>query len=233
MTYSDIPRIVTKFFELEQDAECFDQFDIINMPWLELDSKYTHGDRLVSLIEEKIEPHSRYFDPRMSRGVDVFDIFGATDKEKYRDYRKNDSTHLLNTLQYRVRDELSGERAVTDLLQLIPYKKVYEVYVNAIRPGGYLYPHIDNKKILYGKRREGLKDQIAIHLTNPEGYKFGFRGHGEVPKQIGVPTCLNTNKYMHCVMNNSNQTRYLVHMHGEHSTGLDQLMVESFTKRLA
>ena len=89
MTYSDIPRIVTKFFELEQDAECFDQFDIINMPWLELDSKYTHGDRLVSLIEEKIEPHSRYFDPRMSRGVDVFDIFGATDKEKYRDYRKN------------------------------------------------------------------------------------------------------------------------------------------------
>jgi hypothetical protein len=233
MTYSDIPRIVTKFFELEQDAECFDQFDIINMPWLELDSKYTHGDRLVSLIEEKIEPHSRYFDPRMSRGVDVFDIFGATDKEKYRDYRKNDSTHLLNTLQYRVRDELSGERAVTDLLQLIPYKKVYEVYVNAIRPGGYLYPHIDNKKILYGKHREGLKDQIAIHLTNPEGYKFGFRGHGEVPKQIGVPTCLNTNKYMHCVMNNSNQTRYLVHMHGEHSTGLDQLMVESFTKRLA
>jgi len=233
MIYSDIPRIVTKFFELEQDAKGFDHFDIVNMPWLELNSKYTHGDRLVSLIEEKIEPHNRYFDPWMSRGVDVFDIFGATDKEKYRDYRKNDSTHLLNTLKYSVREELVGEHIVTDLLQLIPYKNVYEVYVNAIRPGGYLYPHIDNKKKLYGKHREGLKDQIAIHITNPEGYKFGFQGHGEIPKEIGIPTCLNTNKYTHCVMNDSNQTRYLIHMHGEHSTDLEQLMVESFTKRLA
>lgn len=231
MTYSSIPKIVTKFFELEKDAKGFDQFDIINMPWLELNSKYMHGERLINLVEQKIKPHNRYFDPWMSRGVDVFDIFGPTNKEKYRDYRKNDNTDLLNTLHYTVRDELSGERVVTDLLHLIPYKHLYEVYINAIRPGGYLYPHIDNKKKLYGKHREGLKDQIAIHLTNPEGYKFGFRGHGEVPKQIGVPTCLNTNKYMHCVMNDSNQTRYLVHIHGEHSTELEQLMVASFTKR--
>ena len=97
MTYSDIPKIVTKFFELDKDAKVFDQFDIINMPWLELNPKYTHGDLLVNLIEEKIQPHNRYFDPWMSRGVDVFDIFGPADKEKYRDYRKNDNTDLLNT----------------------------------------------------------------------------------------------------------------------------------------
>ena len=48
-----------------------------------------------------------------------------------------------------------------------------------------------------------------------------------MPKDIGVPVMLNTNKYIHSVMNNSNETRYLVHIHGDvHSEDMDKLMLD-------
>ena len=229
MIYSDIPKIVTKFFELQTNKGTHEEFNITTLPWLELKLHYKHGDRLVRLIEEKIKPHTRYFNSSESRGIEVFDVYGPIDKEKYREYRNQNTTKSLNTLDYGISKELIGNSEITELLNLIPYKNLYEVYINAIRPGGYLYPHIDKDP---GRYREGLKDQIAIHISNPAGYKFSFLNHGEVPKSIGVPTCLNTNKYIHCVVNDSNQTRYLIHMHGEHSTELEKLMLESFTKRL-
>ena len=53
-----------------------------------------------------------------------------------------------------------------------------------------------------------------------------------MPKDIGVPVMLNTNKYIHSVMNNSNETRYLVHIHGDvHSEDMDKLMLDSFYQR--
>ena len=171
MTYSDIPKICTKFFDLQKNKEVSKEFDIITLPWLELKLHYKHGNRLVELVEENIKPHTRYFDSSGSRGIEVFDIYGPIDKEKYREYRNQNTTKSLNTLDYGISKELIGYSEITELLNLIPYRNLYEVYINAIRPGGYLYPHIDKEP---GRYREGLKDQIAIHISNPEGYKFSF-----------------------------------------------------------
>jgi len=52
-----------------------------------------------------------------------------------------------------------------------------------------------------------------------------------MPKDIGVPVMLNTNKYIHSVMNDSNEIRYLVHIHGDvHNEEMEQLMLNSFYK---
>ena len=228
MPSTNIPRIVTKFFEMPTNDKHLKNFDIEKLPWLTLDIKYDYCEQLIELTKQ-IKPHTRYFTTSdYNKGLKVYDIYGPTDKETFRKLSlTHDTTEELNKLEYGFKCDTND--AVLKLFSLLPYKKVYEIYINTMDPGGYLYPHTDNR---YGKFRSGIKDQTIIHLNNPEGYRFSLMEAGEIPKDIGRPVMLNTNRYMHSVMNPSTQTRYLVHIHGDvHCEEMEQLMLNSFYQR--
>lgn len=230
MNSTKIPRLVTKFFELPFDNRHLKNFDIEKLPWLELNLKFQHSSELIELTKQ-ITPHSRYFtQSEHNKGLNVFDIYGPTDKETFRKLSlTQDTTDELNKLQYAFNKQVEKNLLVQNLFALLPYKKIYEIYINSIEPGGFISPHKDDR---YGKFRSGIKDQTIIHLNNPDGYRFALIESGDMPKEIGVPVMLNTNKYIHSVMNDSNETRYLVHIHGDvHCEDMDKLMLDSFYQR--
>lgn len=230
MNSTKIPRLVTKFFELPFDNRHLKNFDIEKLPWLELNLKFQHSSELIELTKQ-ITPHSRYFtQSEHNKGLNVFDIYGPTDKETFRKLSlTQDTTDILNKLQYAFNKQVEKNLLVQNLFALLPYKKIYEIYINSIEPGGFISPHKDDR---YGKFRSGIKDQTIIHLNNPDGYRFALIESGDMPKEIGVPVMLNTNKYIHSVMNDSNETRYLVHIHGDvHCEDMDKLMLDSFYQR--
>jgi len=180
-------------------------------------------------LTKTITPHTRYFTTsEYNKGLKVYDIYGPVDKDKFRKLSLTEDTNdKLNQLQYEFKIPVNN--AIQNLFNLLPYKKIYEIYINSIDPGGYIYPHKDDR---YGKFRSGIKDQIIIHLNNPTGYRFALIESGEIPKHVGMPVMLNTNCYMHSVMNQSNETRYLVHIHGDvHCEEMNRLMNLSFNQR--
>ena len=229
MNSTKIPRLVTKFFELPFDDRHLKEFNIETLPWLKLNLQFKHSAELIELTKV-IKPHDRYFTTGNTKGLNVYDIYGPTDKEKFRQLSlTQDTTDELNKLEYAFNKQVETNQLVQNLFALLPYKKIYEIYINTIEPGGYLHPHKDNR---YGKFRSGIKDQTIIHLNNPAGYRFALIESGDMPKDIGVPVMLNTNKYIHSVMNDSNETRYLVHIHGDvHCEDMDKLMLDSFYQR--
>lgn len=230
MNSTKIPRLVTKFFELPFDNRHLKNFDIEKLPWLKLNLEFKHSSALIELTKQ-ITPHSRYFtQSEHNKGLNVFDLYGPTDKETFRKLSlTQDTTDELNKLQYAFNKQVETNLLVQNLFALLPYKKIYEIYINSIEPGGFISPHKDDR---YGKFRSGIKDQTIIHLNNPDGYRFALIESGDMPKDIGVPVMLNTNKYIHSVMNDSNETRYLVHIHGDvNCEDMDKLMLDSFYQR--
>ena len=229
MNSTKIPRLVTKFFQLPFDNRHLKNFDIEKLPWLKLNLEFKHSSALIELTKQ-ITPHSRYFtQSEHNKGLNVYDIYGPTDRQKFRELSlTQDNTDELNKLQYAFNKQVETNTLVQNLFSLLPYKKIYEIYINSIDPGGFISPHKDNR---YGKFRSGIKDQTIIHLNNPDGYRFALIESGDMPKDIGVPVMLNTNKYIHSVMNDSNEIRYLVHIHGDvHNEEMEQLMLNSFYK---
>ena len=60
MSSTNIPRIVTKFFEMPTNDKHLKNFDIEILPWLPLNIKYEHCEQLIELTKQ-IQPHTRYF----------------------------------------------------------------------------------------------------------------------------------------------------------------------------
>jgi len=99
-------------------------------------------------------------------------------------------------------------------LQSLPYTKFHRVRIMRLAPGGYIMPHRDGADRSFGP--------LNIAINNPVGCHFIFEGKGIVPFEPGVGMVLDVAR-KHAVINQSNEARYHVIVHGEYSTGIQNL----------
>ncbi len=89
----------------------------------------------------------------------------------------------------------------------LPFTRIYDARFLLIKPGGIVKPHIDIHD------RNWL-DPVSIAIKWPENCEFRFTEHGIVPFKDGDAFILNIH-YEHSVINNSNQNRVNLLIHGK------------------
>jgi hypothetical protein len=78
-----------------------------------------------------------------------------------------------------------------------------------LAPGGYIMPHTDGVDRSFGP--------LNIAINNPSGCHFVFEEKGIVPFEPGIGMVLDVGR-RHAVINQSDEARYHVIVHGEYST---------------
>ena len=235
------PKIVEKFFtnDYTHFKDKFKIFDIESLPWLILNKKFNKCHELLQTVLKKTKPCYRYAGktiieqdaskllPPENLTLKSYIILTPSDPKTYEKYLQDDNNFFLNQQQYDVVEELKNCAEVQELLNFLPIKKFYNIFITELMPGGYLSPHIDTN---YGKWKSGLRDQITIPLNDCPGAEFKFYGCGTVPlSQIGVPLLLNTNRYVHAIKNDSTISRFHLKIQGDFNTPeMLELMEKSF-----
>jgi hypothetical protein len=103
---------------------------------------------------------------------------------------------------------------LSDFLQALPYIKFHRVRVMRLAPGGYIMPHTDGTDRAFGP--------LNIAVNNPVGCHFVFEGKGIVPFEPGTGMVLDVAR-RHVVINQSNEARYHVIVHGQYSAEIQAL----------
>lgn len=96
-----------------------------------------------------------------------------------------------------------------DFIKSLSYKQLYDVRFLLLKPGGYIYPHIDTQMMCLAPLN------IAIHF--PENCFFKFKDFGYLPITTGKAFVVNIG-YEHGVLNLSNEARLCLYIHGIKST---------------
>ena len=77
-----------------------------------------------------------------------------------------------------------------------------------LAPGGYIMPHTDGLGRIFSP--------LNIAINNPKGCYFVFKDKGIVPFEDGAGMVLDVGR-KHIVINNSEETRYHVIVHGHYN----------------
>jgi|TARA_R110002051_G_scaffold264863_1_gene324784 hypothetical protein len=102
------------------------------------------------------------------------------------------------------------------------YKKYFRIRIMRISPGGHIWPHIDGGFDHLGP--------INVALNNPEGCAFYMGGVGILPFKQGTAISLNIGSKMHSVVNNSNENRYHLIIHGIMDDEMYDIYLRSYQK---
>lgn len=87
-----------------------------------------------------------------------------------------------------------------------PYKKYHRLRFMLLEPNGYIMPHSDNQN-------NNLTSAINISLNNPENCMLTTE-LGTVPYSDQGSTFIFNNHYQHAVVNDSDQDRFHIIVHG-------------------
>ena len=90
-----------------------------------------------------------------------------------------------------------------------------------LSPGGYIMPHTDGQGRIFGP--------CNFALSHPESCYFIFENHGVVPFATGRGFMLDIG-IKHAVINNSDDYRYHVILHGEPESNINRVVEESIIK---
>jgi hypothetical protein len=96
---------------------------------------------------------------------------------------------------------------LTSFLKQLPYSLFDRVRIMRLEAGGYIMPHVDGKGRMFGP--------LNIAINNPDNCHFVIKEKGIVPFEQGVGCILDVGRE-HIVINNSDQPRYHVIVHGYH-----------------
>jgi len=102
-----------------------------------------------------------------------------------------------------------------NFLSSLPFTEFDRVRIMRLAPGGYIMPHSDNKF-------ERAFSPLNIAINNPDGCHFVFKNKGIVPFASGTGLVLDVGTE-HIVINNSNEVRYHVIVHGNYDKGFYSL----------
>jgi hypothetical protein len=156
-----------------------------------------------------------YFDHRSQdkkkgyghRGWQSLTLHGI-DKHKTEHYTKYGFT-TLEEANYHWTDVCELVPNLHKFLSSLPYKLFDRVRIMRLAPGGYIMPHTDNKN-------QRAFSPLNIAINNPEGCNFIFKDKGLVPFVTGTGMILDVGRE-HIVINNSNEVRYHIIVHGHYS----------------
>jgi hypothetical protein len=107
---------------------------------------------------------------------------------------------------------------IVEQIKKLPYSNFSRVRIMKLAAGGYIMPHTDGPGRLFGP--------LNIALTNPEGCRFIFKDYGEVPFKPGMGFLLDIGRE-HCVINESQEDRYHVIVHGQCMPEIKNLVIKS------
>ena len=133
-----------------------------------------------------------------------YDRYGHTDESAYR------WTEVCEYCPY-----------IVNLIKSFPYRKFGRVRIMQLAPGGYIMPHTDGPGRIFGP--------LNFALTQPEGCKFIFKDYGTVPFKVGRGFLLDIG-HEHIVVNESNEYRYHIIIHGHQTPEIQTLVKESINK---
>jgi hypothetical protein len=107
----------------------------------------------------------------------------------------------------------------TNWLKNFPMDKYYRVRFMLLKPGGYIYPHKDSAT--------NQLSPINIALNHPDGCIFKMKDHGIVPMKPGTVMLLDVGN-IHAYVNNSNEDRIHIIIHGKPTEKYKELVVRSY-----
>lgn len=109
---------------------------------------------------------------------------------------------------YHWTDVCSQAPTLCNFLRALPYARFHRVRIMKLAPGGYIMPHQDGEGRAFGP--------LNIAINNPPGCRFVIRGGGVVPFEPGIGMVLDVAR-THAVINQSDEARYHVIVHGEYA----------------
>jgi len=195
------------------------------LPWLKLDIEFNHE----TMLKEAIALKDRFVKHRDNDGVGGYRHKGwrslaihgisaeKTNHYEQYGYKSNEETPYRWT-------EVSGlcPNTVSFFKNQFPYKKYFRVRFMLLEPGGYITPHTD--------MFENRLSPINMALNHPKGCKMKMKGHdGFVPFKPGTAMLLDVGNE-HAYINESNEDRYHIIVHGVKTKEFEDLVVRSYEK---
>ncbi len=195
------------------------------LPWLELDINFNHE----TMLKEAVALKDKFVKHRDNDGIGGYRHKGwrslaihgisaeKTNHYEQYGYKSNEETPYCWT-------EISGlcPYTVSFFKNQFPYKKYFRVRFMLLEPGGYITPHTD----MFDNRLS----PINIALNHPKGCKMKMKGYKEfVPFKPGSAMLLDVGNE-HAYINESNEDRYHIIVHGVKAKKFEDLVVRSYEK---
>jgi len=195
------------------------------LPWLKLDIEFNYE----TMLKEAVALKDRFVKHRDNDGVGGYRHKGwrslaihgisaeKTNHYEQYGYKSNEETPYRWT-------EVSGlcPNTVSFFKNQFPYKKYFRVRFMLLEPGGYITPHTD--------MFENRLSPINMALNHPKECKMKMKGHdGFVPFKPGTAMLLDVGNE-HAYINESNEDRYHIIVHGVKTKEFEDLVVRSYEK---
>jgi hypothetical protein len=191
---------------------------ISNWPWAPV-----FKDIDSTIVQSELDKLKYFFVPHRDKdkinsygheGWDALTLHGLDyDKtENYDQYGHNDER------AYRWTEVCEYCPYIVNLIKSFPYSSYSRVRIMRVAPGGYIMPHVDGPGRIFGP--------LNFALTNPQGCRFIFKDIGVVPFMPGRGFLLDIGRE-HIVVNESQEYRYHIIIHGRHTQEINNLIKES------
>jgi len=196
-----------------------------NLPWLKLDIEFNHE----TMLKEAIALKDRFVKHRDQDGVGGYRHKGwrslaihgisaeKTNHFEQYGYKSNKETPYRWT-------EISGlcPCTVSFFKEKFPFSSYYRVRFMLLEPGGFITPHTDTF--------DSRLAPINMALNHPKGCKMKMKGHeGFVPFKPGTAMMLDVGNE-HAYINDSDEDRYHIIVHGVKTNKFKDLVVKSYEK---
>jgi len=196
-----------------------------NLPWLKLDIEFNHE----TMLKEAIALKDRFVKHRDQDGVGGYRHKGwrslaihgisaeKTNHFEQYGYKSNKETPYRWT-------EISGlcPNTVSFFKETFPFSSYYRVRFMLLEPGGFITPHTDTF--------DSRLAPINMALNHPKGCKMKMKGHeGFVPFKPGTAMMLDVGNE-HAYINDSDEDRYHIIVHGVKTNKFKDLVVKSYEK---
>ena len=195
------------------------------LPWLKLDIEFNHE----TMLKEAIALKDRFVKHRDQDGVGGYRHKGwrslaihgisaeKTNHFEQYGYKSNKETPYRWT-------EISGlcPNTVSFFKEKFPFSSYYRVRFMLLEPGGFITPHTDTF--------DSRLAPINMALNHPKGCKMKMKGHeGFVPFKPGTAMMLDVGNE-HAYINDSDEDRYHIIVHGVKTNKFKDLVVKSYEK---
>ena len=195
------------------------------LPWLKLDIEFNYE----TMLKEAVALKDRFVKHRDNDGVGSYRHKGwrslaihgisaeKTNHYEQYGYKSNEET------PYRWTEvSVLCPNTVSFFKNVFPYKKYFRVRFMLLEPGGYITPHTD--------MFENRLSPINMALNHPKECKMKMKGHdGFVPFKPGTAMLLDVGNE-HAYINESNEDRYHIIVHGVKTKEFEDLVVRSYEK---
>lgn len=181
-----------------------------DLPWMPLDIEFPYE----KMLEEARAVRGRFVSHRSgvegggykdgNRGWEALALHGITAEktQSYGIYGYNSEREV----PYQWTDVSKLCPVTTQFFKKsYPCKTYYRVRYTIMKPGGFIFPHVD--------RAEKALWEVNLALHNPEGFYFKLEDSGYIPFKNGRAFILDVSK-KHAVINMSNEERIHMIVHG-------------------